>query len=252
MNIEIGPLASTPISPTASTPTPSPPVSQNIYKFDFSADVLLVAGFILWMIWDKTMRPTVAKKLEGIFTPIEEERRITAILAQIGVITNASRVLLAAFHNGVVDEYGYHLQKMSVTNYYISPTATDLKTPIRDVPIGRLMEELELLLAKKGEWMSVDLSNNAMNPACVNHMRDTNVEFMADRLITVGNFPVGVISLQYNPNEGRRPNLDKRIEGEISTLEILFEELCIIMRRRVVKPPMAQMFIRRLLGRSNG
>lgn len=116
--------------------SPDAPPGTNI-NLSLSTDTLLFAGAFLWLLWDKLMKPTIAKSLDGVFAPIEEEKRLTAILAQIGIITHADRVVLAAFHNGQIDRYGFHLQRLTTVNQYTAPGHEPMNYPIRDLPIGR-------------------------------------------------------------------------------------------------------------------
>ena len=95
------------------------PVTPNVapkVEIVFTGDALLAILFGIWIIWDRLIRSRVVTKLDGVFAPVEEERKLNNLLAQIGVITNASRVILCAFHNGAIDNEGYHLTKISTVN----------------------------------------------------------------------------------------------------------------------------------------
>lgn len=198
----------------------------------FSADALLLLGAVVWLLWDRLMKPTVAKRLDGVFAPIEEERRLTAILAQIGVITGASRVVLAAFHNGQLSRYGFHLQKLSTINQYTAPGFSPMQHPIRDVPIGRVMTEVEMLLADGG-WLETR-QDPGLPEACIDHLRRNNISRMLCRLVMVGNLPIGIISIQYGQHERRSPSITEPPHDQL--LESLFDEIGQIMRRRVIHP----------------
>lgn len=216
---------------------PSTPPQQPPFNISISTDTLLMGGFLAWILWDKVMKPTVADKLGGVFAPIEEERRLNNIMAQLGLITGASRVVLAAFHNGAVNVDGYHLQKLTAVNNYIAPGVAPMNPPIRDLPIGRIMFELEEMLDVNG-WTHVSY-NDDLPQACKDHLNKNNVKTMFHRIVRVGNLPIGILSIQYT-----NCNLDKDgvclntlIPSEYNKLtEDLYNDISTIMRRRVIQP----------------
>jgi len=222
-------------------PTTKSPAQVNV---TFGADAVIMIGVLLWALWDRFARPTITKKLDGVFAPIEEERRLSNILAQIGVISGASRVILAAFHNGSLDNLGYHLQKMSVVNTYVSDNATPMKSVMKDIPIGKVMNELEQLIANEGKWVCT--KNDASLPeTCREHLQINNIDMMYNRLVSVGNLPIGILSIQYmdTHNYGRRKeDMMPLCEGSFCDdmydrlIEDLYNDICNIMRRRVVHP----------------
>lgn len=210
------------------------------------ADGLLILGGLVWVVWDRFIKAKVVTRLDGVFAPIEEERRLNNLLAQVGVITHASRVVLAAFHNGAIDNFGYHLIKLSTINSYISPGSLPMAAPIRDLPVGRIMFELEELLNTEGDcWCHVQYSDDLPTP-CRDHLRKNNIEMMSNRLVRVGNLPIGILSLQYDSAERRRPPIYE--EPHVHLLEQLYDEISGIMRRRIVHPGP----LRRLLMRFKG
>lgn len=201
------------------------------------ADFLLMAGILVWALWDKVMRPSITEKLDGVFAPVQEERKLNNILAQIGIITGSSRVVLAAFHNGALDNAGYHLQKLSTVNSYTAPGQLPMAYPIRDLPIGRIMYELEKLM-KTEKWDCVIYSDDLPQP-CKDHLTKNDIKKMCNRLVRVGNLPIGIISIQYS----RSADIAEACANSAfvdASYEVLLEELYIqiaaIMRRRIVHP----------------
>lgn len=234
--------------------TEAPVQHQNNTKpqinFTISTDALLIGGFLIYALWDKIMKPRVVEKLDGVFAPIQEERRLTNILAQIGIVTKSSRVVLAAFHNGALDNAGYHLQKLSTVNSYTAPGNIPMNFPIRDLPIGRIMFEIEDML-KTDDWVCVHYSEDLPQP-CKDHLIKNDIQRMCNRLVKVGNLPIGILSLQYSKTH-KFENEDccdsKVIRQEYETLmDDLYLEISTIMRRRVIHPSPIHRVFGTLLG----
>lgn len=218
--------------PFPAKPSPGQP-GGTVVKID--ADALMILSLVGWFIWDRLLRNRIATKLDGVFQPIEEERRLNNILAQIGLISKASRVVLCAFHNGALDNTGYHLGKISTVNTYTSPGHTPMAVPIRDLPIGRIMFELEQLIAaeKNEQWCVMEYDEN-LPPACRDHLANNSIYRMVNRLVAVGNLPIGILSLQYDSCEIVSPGFEEAAYRML--LDELHEEIASIMRRRIIHP----------------
>lgn len=228
-----------------SSSLPSLPVQPpSRVELTLTGDALLVIGLLTWLIWDRLIRGKVVSKLDGAFAPIEEERALNNILAQIGVITNASRVVLAAFHNGAIDSGGYHLTKLSTINSYTAPNHLPMAVPIRDLPVGRIMFELEALLSTQGaeNWLATEYSDDLPQP-CQDHLKKNNIHKMYNRLIRVGNLPIGILSLQYDETERQVSFINEPRNSKI--LEDLYNQISQIMRRRIIHPgPIRRLWMR--------
>lgn len=223
-------------------------VTPAAINITLGADILLIGGGLAWLIWDRLIKSRVVSKLDGVFAPIEEERRLNNLLAQVGVITHSSRVVLAAFHNGAIDNCGYHLTKLSTINSYTAPGRLPMTIPIRDLPVGRIMYELEDML-NPGEniWSCVHYEEKLPAP-CRDHLRKNNIATMYNRLVRIGNLPIGILSLQYDESERRRPPIEE--EPHAKLLEDLYDEIASIMRRRIVHPgPVKKLFASLGLGK---
>jgi hypothetical protein len=236
-------VTSAPQATTTPPPAITPPTGLNV---TLGADGLLVLGGAAWFVWDRFIKGKVVTKLDGVFAPIEEERRLNNLLAQVGVITHASRVVLAAFHNGAIDNCGYHLTKLSTINCYSAPGHLPMAVPIRDLPVGRIMFELEELLAPEGECWTITEYREDLPSPCRDHLRKNNINVMYNRLVRVGNLPIGILSLQYDDGERRRPPIKE--EPYVHLLEELYDEIAGIMRRRIVHPGPLRSFLMQLRG----
>jgi hypothetical protein len=206
-----------------------PPINLQI-----STDAIVIGGILIWTIWDKMIGPKIKKKLDSMFTPIEEERKLTNILAQIGIITKASRVILAAFHNGSLDAAGYHLQKLSTVNTYTSPGSTPMNYPVRDLPIGRILFEIEEML-KADDWVCVVYNEDLPQP-CKDHLLRNDMKKMCNRLVKVGNLPIGILSLQYLEADSAQCSSEIIHKEHENVMNDLYMQISTIMRRRVIYP----------------
>jgi hypothetical protein len=205
------------------------------------ADTVVIILGIIWFAWEKFVRSRVVTKLDGIFAPVEEERRLNNTLAQIGIITQASRVILTAFHNGQIDSYGYHLTKISTINSYVAPGGVKMAKPIRDLPLGRIMYEIEQMLQNRSTLYTVTAFSDDMPDPCKDHLRSNRIGRMYNKLVKIGSLPIGILSIQYHEND----DMDKFIFDEpyAGLLSELYNEIAVVMRRRVVRPgPLKQFF----------
>jgi len=230
---------------TTSAITEQPAASQQApISISVSSDAILILGVLVWVVWDKVMKPSVTDKLDGVFAPVQEERRLNNILAQIGIVTKASRVVLAAFHDGSLDNAGYHLQKLSIVNTYTAPGHNPITHPIHDLPIGRIMFEIEEMLKNDGKWVCAIYDESLPEP-CRDHLLRNDIEKMCNKLVKVGNLPIGILSIQYAKGHG------SDMEGHYASatcpssvvseeyeqlMEDLYYEISTILRRRVIHP----------------
>ena len=198
------------------------------------ADSLLVLVGLFWFTWEKFIKSKVVNKLDSAFTPVEEERKLGCILAQVGLITKASRVILTAFHNGQITNYGYHLTKVSTINNYVAPGASPMAKPIRDLPLGRIMYELEELMRAKDKEYTVTVFHDELPQPCKDHLTSNQIGRMYNRLVRIGNLPIGILSVQYHDTK----DMDEFIYNEPyhTLLNKLYEDIAAVMRRRVVHP----------------
>lgn len=220
-----------------------------------STEVLVACGILIWAMFNKVIWPTIKKKVNNVFTPIEEEKKISNILAQIGIVTNASRVVLAAFHNGELDAGGYHLQELSTVNSYTAPGCSPMNYPIRNLPIGRIMFEIEEMI-KEDSWVCVTY-HEELPQQCKDHLLKNNLKRMCNRLVKVGNLPIGILSIQYtkldiNDCDDKDFCVDQIIAKEHhSLMEELYTQIATIMRRRVIYPSPVHRVFGTLLGTVN-
>lgn len=240
------------------TPPPQPPrVQLPTVNVSFSADSLLLAGGIAaWLLrtfWVKFMQPQVVSRLDGVFAPVEEERLLNVLVTQIGGLTQASRVLLGAFHNGTVDHTGYHYSKITAVNTYVAPGVKPMRDPVKDLPLGRIMPELEALLKSENSWIHYCRDNPTTPPGCRAYLERNDIHRISSYLIRVGNLPIGILSVQWDspvaPEHVQALNNWHGNGSEVAfavALQHAIQQITLVMRRRVVRPPAFQRFVNRL------
>jgi hypothetical protein len=69
---------------------------------------------------------------------------------------------------------------------------------------------------------------------------------MYNRLVKVGNLPIGILSLQYDQGERRLPPVNN--EPHVKLLEDLYNQISVIMRRRIIHPGPLRKLLMRLKG----
>lgn len=214
-------------------------------SISIDGEFILIAIAITWIIIDRLFGSRVAKKLGDVFAPIEEERALNYLLAQVGLITRSSRVVLAAFHNGKLDGMGYHLARLTTINSYTAEGCKPMAKPIQALPIGTIMYELEQMIAayESGDCWTITRYSDDLPQPCKDHLVVNDIGKMYNRLIKIGNLPIGILSVQYSRDERRKPAIEDKAFAE--ALERCYEEICAVMRRRIVHPgPLRQLVIK--------
>jgi hypothetical protein len=218
-----------------------------------SADSLLLIGAVAaWGIralWTGLIRNQVVHQLEGAFAPVEEERLLGVLVTQIGGLAQASRVMLGAFHNSTVDETGYHYTRITAVNTYLAPGVKPMQDQVVNLPLGRIMLELEAMIRSEDQWVHFTLGNPDVQIGCRNYLERNDIYCISSRLIRVGNLPIGILSVQWDHpipvgdlvSEALPPHSD--FGGRLqfnpslnSALNHAVGQIAQVMRRRVIQP----------------
>jgi hypothetical protein len=131
-----------------------------------------------------------------------------------------------------------------------------MSTPMRDIPIGKVMYEIEMLLQNDKTWVCTQDGPELLQ-SCRDYLKNNHIDTMYNRLVKVGNLPIGIISIQYtrpthtyhrrksdSPEELFGCNISPVDSVHVELLEDLYNEICQIMRRRVVHPgPVKKFFM---------
>ena len=228
---------------TTSQPIDEQPIDPPV-RFELHVGVegiLLIIG-VVWALAARAFNSGVGQKVENLFTSMEEEKRINSVLAKVGTYANAERVLLAIFHNGVIDGLGYHLQRISTVNQYVQTGSPHMNFPINNLPIGKIMNEIEMLNDAPG-WVTTSVDGD-LPAACVKHLRENNMHQMSNVFIRVGDLPIGIVSVQWLHD----PTCEDSLEDP--RIEKVLLELQDILARRVTHPTLFKRILNRIRGKS--
>lgn len=236
------------MTPTAPANPPAPTVISPRTVISIDAEAFIMLGALGWLLWEKVLRGRIVRHLDGVFAPVEEERALNDLLAQIALLAGANRVLLCAFHNGHISSGGYSLTKLSVVNSYLADGTGPMASPIRDMPLGRVMSEVEGMLAAHTagrRWVFTHDGDHLTEP-CRDHLRRNDIVMMYNRLVLVGNLPIGILSIQYCVAGTAHDHLEN--EPQARLIEHLYHKIAEIMRRRVIHPSPIRKLLYRLTG----
>jgi len=201
--------------------------------------IMVAAGFV---IYDRLVRPIVLKKLLSSSHPLDEQKKLNELVAQLGGITQSDRVILWTFHNGELDStLGYHYAKATVTNSWLkNPNDADIAHQA-NVPFGLIRDEIETLL---NDPLSTQMMVREVDCECKSDIAPDRATLVFNRLIKIVNVPLGLVSVQYDvPSEDRKRVAVQAVLGEGET-SVLFQKVVnqidLIMKGRAVRPSLAE------------
>lgn len=204
-----------------------------------SAEALILAAAGAAVTW-RVLRARQAQRqtpLGGPFGLIAGQRRLTHVLAQIAALTQADRTLLTAFHRPHGEPLGYEMKLMSTINQFVMPGAVPMRKEIANLPVGRIILELEEMM-RNGGWTPIVRDPEQPEP-CRSHLERNEIYCMYNRLVMIEGLPYGILSIQYTRE--RESYFDVRYdEGQMALLEALYEEVVAKMRSRLTRPPLLQ------------
>jgi len=213
--------------------------------------VMVAAGFI---VYDRLVRPIVLKKLLSSSHPLEEQKKLNELVAQLGGITQSDRVLLWTFHNGELDTtLGYHYAKATVTNSWLKNQLDRADAHRANVPFGLIRDEIETLL---NDPLSTQMMVREGDCTCESDLAPDQATLVFNRLIKIVNVPLGLVSVQYDmPSEDRKRVAVQAILGEGET-SILFNKVVAqidgVMKGRAVRPSLVERLKDYLIARIRG
>lgn len=161
---------------------------------------LTASAGVLWFA--RSLREKMAilsKRVEGKemldILPEHEIGRVKDILAQLSILTDADRVTLGVFHNGVIGAKGAHYDKVVILEGYNAPGVLPLPELHKDVKAENLMEDLNPLWNKEDQ--SLLLSKGDAPASCSLYMSRRDIAHLYNKLLTTGNIEIGVISFHW-------------------------------------------------------
>lgn len=196
-------------------------------------DGILLLVFLSWLFYKHILYDKIIKHIQDAFRPQAEEDRIKEILPQIGILAAAHRVVFVSFHNGSLDSNGYHLQKITAIHTYLAPGAPAMTKPIRNLPIEKIMYELVELFKSPTGWSTIQKSPD-LPPSCRAHLDLNFIYRMHNRLLKIGNLPIGILSIQYTDNLKDPELSDSELISPL--MEDLIASLTFILQSRITDP----------------
>lgn len=222
-------------------------------NLSFGGEALLLLAAAAYIFYDRMLRPRVIDKLLGTFQPIDETQRLNEILAQIAVVAEADKVVLWTFHNGDVSTVGYHYAKASITNGWWRAGVDKRSEGFRNVPIGVLYGELRPLF-ENPESVQLICLDDAEGTGCYSYLSRVQINAMINRLVRIGNLPLGVISIQYVAEGSKALAIQNNITNQERSKLIskLVNQVNEIMKVRVIRPSKVKVWLGKMgVGKKN-
>jgi len=213
--------------------------------------IMVAAGFV---IYDRLVRPIVLKRLLSSSHPLDEQKKLNELVAQLGGITQSDRILLWTFHNGELDSaLGYHYAKATVTNSWLKDPSDANIAHRTNVPFGLIRDEIETLL---DDPLSTQMMVREADCNCESDLAPDQATLVFNRLIKIVNVPLGLVSVQYDmPSEDRKRVAVQAVLGQGET-SILFNKVIAqidkVMKGRAVRPSLMEQLKSYLVKRIKG
>ncbi len=217
-------------------PPPEPIESGPDINLTLSADGLLLIGVASWLVWRRVLRGVVMRRLGALLGSPMDPRYLVELLAQVAVLTGAARVALGTFYGPRMSASGYGFSRLTILSCYVAPGRLPLDLETRDMPIERIANDLEDLIAHgHGSWRLVQAGTH-LPIACSDYLLRNRITFLYGRLVMLEELPIGILNLQFD-DPHRRPE-DPTSSPYTHRLEGLFAEISRVVRGRMLRPPL--------------
>lgn len=231
------PLPAAPLAPV-DPPDPAngqPPASGGL-NLTISADGLLLVLVAGWLVWTQVLRGWFVRRFQLLLSPPQESRYLLDLLAQIAVLTSATRVAVGSFHSGELSELGFAFTRVTIVSCYVAHGRLPLSSQARDLPISRISADVEdLLVHGLSSWRLVEAGAHLPGP-CRDYLRRNQIACLYGRLVLLGQLPIGILNLQFEDSQAAPADLCAT--GWSQRLEELFEEVSQVLRSRRLRPPL--------------
>ncbi len=224
-----------PLEPPAGVVGPLPELpSLGPLHLSLSADGLLLLGMAAWLLWRAFLRDTVMARIGTLLGSQQDSRYMADLLAQVGVLTGSSRVALGSFYSPGLTSYGYAFSRVTIVSSYVSLGRLPLALESKDLPIDRIRQDLEVLIAHGADsWHLVRLSNLLPVP-CQDYLQRNGITFLYGRLILLEGTPIGILNIHFDTPLAA---LDEPAElPHADLLEAIYRELSRLVRGRMLRP----------------
>jgi len=122
-----------------------------------SADALVLLGTCGWLIWRRFLRQVVLSRFGFLLGSQQNARYLVELLAQVAVLTGASRVALGTFYNPELLTTGYGYTRVAILSCYVAPGRLPLDVESRSMPMERIRADMQDLLDHAaGGWRLVE------------------------------------------------------------------------------------------------
>jgi len=193
------------ISVSPSPGVSPPPINVNLRDKIFivgSQSLGVLTLLILVWVHKYILQPRLASVKRTLSLPLEVDRSINQMLGNLLEKSNASRVMVAQFHNGQKYYSGYSYEKLTMTHEAVENGVSAFALTLRDIPLSFYSEEI--LLAKKNkEYNKITFitPDTLVNSTSKQRMLRNGVEgyycFMLQTEIDGEVRDIGVIFIQY-------------------------------------------------------
>ncbi|MDM7954557.1 MAG: hypothetical protein QUV07_15260 [Cyanobium sp. CZS 25K] len=229
------PPAEPPLEPPAAVVGPLPELpSLGPLHLSLSADGLLLLGVAGWLLWRSVLHDTVMGRIGALLGTQQDGRYMADLLAQVAVLTGASRVVLGSFYSPSLTVYGYAFSRVTIVSSYVSLGRLPLALETKDLPIERIRQDLEVLIAHGVDtWHLVRLSSLLPVP-CQDYLQRNGISFLYGRLIMLEGTPIGIINIHFDTPLAAAEDPPELPHGEL--LEAIYRELSRLVRGRMLRP----------------
>lgn len=235
-----GSEVSPPAAPLAPVDPPEPassgaPAPAGI-NLTVSADGLLLVLVAGWVVWSQLLRGWFVRRFQLLLSPPQESRYLLDLLAQIAVLTSATRVAVGSFHAGELSALGFAFTRVTIVSCYVAHGRLPLSSQARDLPISRISADVEdLLMHGLSSWRLVEAGPHLPAP-CRDYLRRNQIACLYGRLVLLGQLPIGILNLQFE--DAHLAPADLCATAWAQQLEELFEEVSQVLRSRRLRPPL--------------
>jgi hypothetical protein len=208
------------------------PLSDQFYADALSLLYISLSSLLVWGVAKlraKVVKLSKVVENSGVIDdilPKEEIARIKEILAQLAIIYDADRVTLGVLHNGVIGSTGAHYDKMAIVAGYSSPGIIPLPEIAKDINVTTIMSELKPLSV--GDQDELFLKREDAPSSCSLYMARRDIFHLWNKLLSIGNIEVGVISFHWCSNLETLPFPPPDSKGDVKSQELIKEIVSII------------------------
>lgn len=197
---------------------------------------VLVTALIALLV--RTLRPWVIRVMKSW----SEVNTIKSVmirdsLVSILVLTGAKSVVLVRFHNGELDESGYHLLKMSLVEEVVVPPFktewTNDKGKI--VEVRGIKEDLSCFLNPvfRDLWLEYDFESPEFSSKCKRFLEPLGHKYQLRRTIYAGNVPAGALAINFKSKEEAVNSVTN--SSTMASAEVIFQNLSDIIVGNIKK-----------------